>query len=146
MPYKSRTVSASILGIVMLTALCCSATTTETKRKPPVRYAGVIGLRAEKLDEYKKLHAAAWPAVTKMIAECNIRNYSIYLRKLPDGEYYLFSYFEYVGDDFKADMARLAADPIIKKWWTLTDPCQKPLFDRKDGELWASMEEVFHQD
>ena len=49
------------------------------------RYGSVIGLRPEKLDEYVRLHAAVWPNVLKMIRECNIRNYSIYLRRLPDG-------------------------------------------------------------
>jgi L-rhamnose mutarotase len=28
----------------------------------------------------------------------------------------------------------------------LTDPCQKPLVERKEGEWWVAMEEVFHQD
>ncbi|MGA2618003.1 MAG: L-rhamnose mutarotase [Thermoguttaceae bacterium] len=115
-------------------------------RAKPARYGSVIGLRAEKLEEYKRLHAAVWPAVAKMITTVNIRNYSIYLRKLPDGNYYLFSYFEYVGRDFAADMAKMAADPNTKKWWELCDPCQKPLTDRKKGEWWASMQEVFHQD
>ena len=54
----------------------------------------------------QRLHAAVWPDVLKMIAECNIRNYSIYLRTLDDGQPYLFGYFEYVGNDFEADMAR----------------------------------------
>jgi L-rhamnose mutarotase len=58
----------------------------------------------------------------------------------------LFSYFEYVGRDFSADMAKMAADPVTQQWWELCIPCQKPLADRKDGEWWASMEEVFHQD
>jgi len=111
-----------------------------------MRYGSVIGLRAEKLDEYKRLHAAVWPGVAKMIAETNIRNYSIYLRKMPDGNHYLFSYFEYVGRDFAADMAKMAADPVTQQWWELCIPCQEPLADRKDGEWWASMEEVFHQD
>jgi len=109
------------------------------------RYGSVIGLRAEKLDEYKKLHAAVWPEVVKMIHGCNIRNYSIYLKRLDDGNYYLFSYFEYTGSDFKTDMAKMAADTITQKWWKVTDPCQKPLTDRKSNEWWASMEEVFHQ-
>jgi L-rhamnose mutarotase len=99
-----------------------------------MRYGSVIGLRAEKLDEYRRLHAAVWPGVAKMIAETNIRNYSIYLRKLPDGNHYLFSYFEYVGRDFAADMAKMAADPVTQQWWELCIPCQKPLADRKDGE------------
>ncbi len=110
------------------------------------RYGSVIGVRAEKLEEYKKLHAAVWPGVLKMIKACHIQNYSIYLRKLPDGQYYLFSYFEYTGDDFKADMDKMAADPTTQKWWDLCNPCQKPLEDRKAGEWWASAEEVFHLD
>jgi len=111
-----------------------------------MRYGSVIGLRAEKLDEYKRLHAAVWPQVAKMIADTNIRNYSIYLRKMPDGNHYLFSYFEYVGRDFAADMAKMAANPVTQQWWELCIPCQEPLADRKEGEWWASMEEVFHQD
>jgi L-rhamnose mutarotase len=118
----------------------------EPAARPPARYGSVIGLRTEKLDEYKRLHAAVWSEVAKAIHEANIRNYSIYLRRLPDGNYYLFSYFEYVGADFKADMKRMAANPDVKRWWTFTDPCQKPLDDRKSGQWWASMEEVFHQD
>ena len=110
------------------------------------RYGKVIGVRAEKINEYKRLHAAVWPGVAKKIAECNIRNYSIYFRKMPDGNHYLFSYFEYTGDDFAADGARMAADPETQRWWKETDPCQEGLPDRAEGEWWASMEEVFHQD
>ena len=110
------------------------------------RYGSVIGVREEKLDEYKKLHAAVWPDVLKMISECNITNYSIYLRKLPDGKYYLFSYFEYTGDDFAADCAKMAADETTQKWWDVCIPCQEPLEDRAENEWWADMEEVFHYD
>jgi len=105
------------------------------------RYGSVIKVKSEKLAEYKELHANAWPSVLEMIRECNIRNYSIYLK---DG--YLFSYFEYHGEDFDADMQRMAADPTTQAWWKLTDPCQEPLETRKPGEWWASMEEVFHTD
>ncbi len=110
------------------------------------RYGSVIGLRAGKLEEYKRLHAAVWPDVLAMIRKCNIRNYSIYLRKLPDGKHYLFSYMEYVGDDFAADMAAMAADPKTQEWWAVCKPCQEPLPDRPEGEWWAPMEEVFHCD
>ena len=110
------------------------------------RYGMVIGLRAEKIDEYKKLHAAVWPDVLKMIHACNIRNYSIYLRQLDDGRHYLFSYFEYVGKDFAGDMAKMAVDPTTQKWWSVCKPCQQPLDRRTPDEWWASMEEVFHED
>lgn len=110
------------------------------------RYGMVIGLHPEKVEEYKQLHAAVWPAVLKMIRECNIRNYSIFLCTLDGGRPYLFSYFEYTGDDFAADMARMAADPVTQQWWSFCQPCQAPLADRKEGEWWAAMEEVFHME
>ena len=110
------------------------------------RYGSVIGLRPEKLEEYKKLHAAVWPNVLKMIRQCHIRNYTIYLRTMDDGQPCLFSHFEYVGDDFAADMARMAADPTTQKWWAVCKPCQRPLENRAGDEWWASMEEVFHSD
>ena len=110
------------------------------------RYGSVIGVREEKLEEYRKLHADVWPDVLKMIKDCHLRNYSIYLRKLPDGKHYLFSYFEYTGDDYEADMAKMAADGTTQKWWQLCEPCQQPLEDRPEGQWWAAMEEVFHQD
>lgn len=110
------------------------------------RCGWVIGLREEKIEEYRKLHAAVWPEVLDMIRQCNISNYSIYLRKLPGGKTYLFSYFEYTGSDFEADMAKMAADPMTQKWWDVCMPCQAPLPDRTNDEWWANMEEVFHCD
>ena len=110
------------------------------------RYGSLIGLRDEKLEEYKTLHAAVWPDVLRMITACHIRNYSIFLRRMPDGRHYLFSYFEYAGEDFAADMARMAADSKTQEWWAICEPCQLPLADRAPGEWWAGMEEVFHTD
>jgi L-rhamnose mutarotase len=130
----------SLLFTTVLMMTSCSTS------RPPQRFGSVIGLKPEKLEEYKKLHAAVWPEVAKAVRDANIRNYSIYLRKMPDGNYYLFSYFEYVGVDHKTDMDQLAANPKVKEWWKATDPCQQPLADRKQGEWWASLEEVFHQE
>ncbi len=110
------------------------------------RYGMVIGLRPEKVDEYRKLHAAVWPEVLQKIKQCNIQNYSIYLRRLDDGQYTLFSYFEYTGDHFAEDMAKMAADGPTQKWWAVCKPCQRPLQGRAPDEWWAAMEEVFHQD
>jgi L-rhamnose mutarotase len=105
------------------------------------RYGSVIQVHPEKLEEYKQLHAAVWPSVLNMIAKCNLRRYSIYYK---DG--FLFSYYEYVGSDYEADMAKMAADPETQRWWDVCMPCQKPLDTRKEGEWWAEMEEVFHLD
>ncbi|MEI6178944.1 MAG: L-rhamnose mutarotase [Verrucomicrobiota bacterium] len=110
------------------------------------RYGSVIGLRPEKLAEYKQLHAAVWPEILAKIKESHIHNYSIFLRQLPDGNHHLFSYFEYTGTDTATDSARMAADPKTQEWWALCKPCQKPLANCADGEWWADMEEVFHAD
>ncbi|MDD3840820.1 MAG: L-rhamnose mutarotase [Clostridia bacterium] len=105
------------------------------------RFGQIIKVNPEKLEKYKKLHANPWPEVLDMIKECNIQNYSIFYK---DG--YLFAYLEYVGDDYQADMEKMAADPITQKWWDECKPCQIPLDTRKEGEWWADMEEVFHID
>ena len=105
------------------------------------RYGSVIKVALGRLEEYKRLHAAVWDSVKKMIKECNLQNYSIYYK---DG--YLFSYYEYTGNDYAADMAKMAADPETQRWWTFCEPCQQPLESRAEGEWWATMEEVFHLD
>ena len=53
-----------------------------------------------------------------MIIKCNIHNYLIYHKNA-----YLFSHFEYVGQGFQADMEKMAADPVIQKWWSICKPC-----------------------
>jgi L-rhamnose mutarotase len=105
------------------------------------RYGQVIGVRPDKLEYYKKLHADPWPEVLETIKKCNIDHYSIYYK---DGM--LYSYFEYAGDNFEEDMKKMAEDPVTQKWWMECNPCQIPLDSRKPGEWWAEMEELFHLD
>lgn len=107
------------------------------------RYGSVIGLKPEAIAEYTRIHAAVWPDVLAQIARSNIRNYSIFLKQ---PENLLFSYFEYYGSDYAADMAAMAADPRTQAWWALCMPMQAPLDTRKAGEWWADMPEVFHVD
>lgn len=103
------------------------------------RYGQVLGIKTENIAEYTRLHANVWPGVLKMIHECNIRNYSIFQK-----DNLLFAYFEYIGNDFEADMAKMAADPTTQEWWKVCTPLQDPLPTRADGEWWATMTEVFH--
>ena len=80
------------------------------------RFGMVIGLKPLAEEEYRKHHAAVWPEVLETIRQCNIRNYSIYLK-----DSMLYSYFEYHGADFAADMAKMAADPATQRWWALME-------------------------
>lgn len=103
------------------------------------RVAQLVGIKPEFFDEYVEAHAAVWPSVLEKLDECNIRNYSIFHH---DGQ--LFGYFEYLGEDFDADMEKMADDPEIQRWWAYVLPMQTPVESRVAGEWWATMEEVFH--
>ncbi len=108
------------------------------------RYGCVIGVKEDRIEEYKKIHAETWPGVLAMIKKCNIRNYSIYLAEVAPEQYYLFSYFEYTGDNYDKDMEMMKADPTTQKWWELCEPMQAPIPTRSEGEWWHRMVEVFH--
>ncbi len=105
--------------------------------------AHAVHLRPEKAEEYLRLHREVWPDVLARLTASNIRNYSIFLRR---PEMLLFSTWDYVGDDYEADMATLRADAASQGWWKLTDPCQMSFSSHGTGELWVGMDEIFHLD
>jgi L-rhamnose mutarotase len=109
------------------------------------RVAQLIRLKPESYEEYKRIHANVWSEVLATIHKANIRNYSIY-----HWNGLLFAYFEYIGNDFDADMAKIASDPKTHEWWTITDPMQEPLEGNSKGSIeggwWTPAEEVFHVD
>jgi len=106
------------------------------------RFGMVIGIRPEKLAEYQGLHADDHPGVRDLIAAAHMRNFSIYLQQFPDGNHYLFGYYEYDGDDYDADMARLAAEPRNQEWLATCGPMQIPF----PGEpTWKQMKRVYYQ-
>lgn len=127
--------------ILSLAALSASCAPQQVQR-----HAWVTGLKPEKAGYYHKLHANPWPAVNKMLKECHIQNFSIYEREI-SGKTYLFAYLEYTGQDYDADMKKMAADPETQRWWKETDPCQSPLPDAlKAGKIWADTQEIYHLD
>lgn len=111
------------------------------KDKPKKTYASVIGIREGDWAVYERYHAAVWPDVLKTIHDCNIRNYSIYRF----GEL-LFSYFEYIGADFEADMEKMAYDPKTIEWWAVMKPLQQRVLECSATEWWHTIPEVFHVD
>ena len=105
------------------------------------RLGTILRIKPEAIEKYKEYHASVWPNVLKTITECNIKNYSIFLK-----DDLLFAYMEYHGVDRGADWAKMAADPATQEWWAIMDPMQEPISTRKPGEWWAQMDEVFHVD
>lgn len=107
------------------------------------RFGQLIGLDPTRLDEYRRYHKEIWPEIATAIGKAGICNYSIFYRQ---GQ--LFGYFEYDGpeDEFEERMAGIASAPRMREWWDLMGPMQKPLEDRKEGQWWTDMEEIFHLD
>jgi len=103
------------------------------------RFGQVLGIAPAHIEEYERLHRAVWPAVLAAIHACNMRNYSIFRY-----EHLLFAYFEYVGDDYEADMTRMADDPTMQEWWRVCEPLQVPVPRRAPGAWWMTLREVFH--
>ena len=138
---KKVLLNSFLLTTLILLCGCNAATSPRVQR-----FASITGLKSEKASYYKKLHANPWPTVCKQIRQSHIQNYSIYLKQI-NGKDYLFSYFEYRGNNFAADMANMAKDPETQRWWKETDPCQIPLPDAKaKGKVWSDASEVFHLD
>ena len=104
-----------------------------------VRFGQLGQLKPEMIEEYKKLHANPWPEVLKTITDCNLKNYSIFLH-----EDKVFAYFEYVGEDFDADMDKMAQDPITQQWWKHTHPCFAKYAIDPASEFYHDMKPIFY--
>ena len=107
----------------------------------PRRYGMAARLRPELREEYLTLHRAVWPSVEATITECGIRNFTIFVT----GDV-IFGYFEYVGEDYEADQARMALDPATQEWWSRTGPCQLPFTPGSGSPNWEIFDEAWHLD
>jgi len=130
------------LTIALLAALAIFVAAAYSR--PETRRVGmVIGVKPDKIAAYKALHAASNPGVRDLLSKYHMKNFSIYLRQLDDGNYYLFGYYEYDGKDYSGDIAKLSAEKRNAEWLAVTDPMQKPL---KGQKSWTQMEEVYHNE
>ena len=130
------------LGIaVAVTDITVAANDGQQADQSGVKRVGmVIKLKPEAIDEYRRLHADSNPGVRDLLNKYHMHNFSIFLHKI-DGDWYEFGYYEYTGDDFEADMAKLAKEPRNIEWLKVCDPMQLPL-EGEDG--WAEMEQVYY--
>jgi L-rhamnose mutarotase len=128
-----------IVGMILFAAAFIGGAATEAP-KPIKRVGMVVGIRPEKLEEYKRLHADTNPGVRDLLKKYHMHNFSIFLQQIDD-KWYEFGYYEYTGDDFGADMEKLDAEPRNKEWLKQCDPMQIPLTGQKS---WAKMERVYY--
>ena len=111
-------------------------TITEIKR-----VGMVIKLDSARMKEYVALHADSTPGVRDLLVKYHLRNFSIFLTQLEDGNYYEFGYYEYTGSNYEADMAALDAEPRNKEWLKRCDPMQIPL---KGESSWKKMKQIYY--
>jgi len=127
---------ALLIGVIAFSAGFAVKQPKEVKR-----VGMVIGLKSDVIDQYKRLHADDHPGVRDLLEKYHMHNFSIFLQKMPDGKWYEFGYYEYTGDDFEGDMAKMDAEPRIVEWLKQCDPMQKPL-PGSDG--WTVMDRAYY--
>ena len=115
--------------------------TAVSENHMPRRVGMVIKIDSARIDEYMKLHASSNPGVRDLLEKYHLRNFSIFMARLDDGNYYEFGYYEYTGSDYEKDMAALDAEPRNKEWLQLCDPMQIPL---KGERSWKIMEQIYY--
>ena len=104
------------------------------------RLFGQVGkLKKEKIQEYRELHANAWPGVLETIRKCHLEHYSIFIQGS-----LVFSYYEYTGEDYERDMELMAADPVTQEWWKHTQPCFETYAVSPGSEFYHDMEQIFY--
>ena len=101
---------------------------------------GLIGiLKEDKIEEYEKLHQKVWPEILLLIKDCHLNNYSIFREGTM-----VFSYYEYDGDNYEADMKKMEDNSRNKEWWSHTCPCFEQFRVRQDTEYDVEMKEIFY--
>lgn len=109
------------------------------------KFFGQIGrIKPECIEEYCRLHEVdvyteKWAGVLQLIRDCNIQNYNIFIE-----DDVVFGYYEYVGDDYEADMAKMAADPLNQEWWSHTCPCFTKYKADSPEAFYTDMKQIFH--
>ena len=104
------------------------------------RVGMVIGIQEERIAEYRNVHADDHPGVRDLLGTANMHNFSIFIKQFPDGKYYLFGYYEYTGEDFETDMARLSDEKRNKEWLSMTNPMVVPF---PGDSAWSIMDKLY---
>ncbi|MGH7745572.1 MAG: L-rhamnose mutarotase [Candidatus Dormibacteria bacterium] len=100
-----------------------------------------MGFRSVSVQGKRSIVHRSARAIRDLLTKYHMHNFSIFIHQLDDGKYYLFGYYEYTGTDYKADMAKLSAEPCNQQWLSVTGPMQVPLAGQKS---WSVMKEVYH--
>jgi len=101
------------------------------------RYAFQLRLKPGVAAEYEAAHRQVWPELLAKIKATGISQYSIFRR---GQDLFLFLHAE----NFDRAWDQLANDPVNQRWQKEMARFFEPVPDRKPGERFAMMEEVFY--
>lgn len=89
-----------------------------------IRKATITKLKEDKVDDYIRLHDEIWDEVVELGHQAGLRNFTIYKHGV-----YLFSTYEYVGDNFEEDMKWKNSHEVIHRWQEETGKCTDFVID-----------------
>jgi len=90
---KNSLLAIFIMALMFATMNSCTKVSVEEDTKKDVKRVGmVIKIKPEFIEEYKAVHADSNPGVRDLLIEANMRNFSIFLLQLDDGNWYEFGY------------------------------------------------------
>ena len=101
----------------------------------------MLKVRAERLEEYRRHHAAVWPEMLDALRASGWHNYSLFVRD--DG--LLFGYFE-TPDSLQDAQARMAATEVNTRWQEFMAPYFESPSNARPDEMFLELSEIFHLD
>jgi L-rhamnose mutarotase len=104
------------------------------------RVCFLLKVRADKIDEYRRRHAAVWPEMLDALRQTGWHNYSLFLR--PDG--LLVGYVE--TPDFERARSAMQEHPVNARWQAEMAPFFESLQGGAADVSMAPLTEVFHLD
>lgn len=104
------------------------------------RVCFLLKVRPEKIDEYRRRHAAVWPEMLEALRQTGWHNYSLFLR--PDG--LLVGYLE--TPDFERARAGMQQHPVNARWQAEMAPFFESLGGGAADASMVALTEVFHLD
>ena len=102
------------------------------------RICFLLKVKPDRLDEYKRRHAAVWPDMLEALRETGWRNYSLFLRD--DG--LLVGYCE--TPDFEAAVAGMQDREVNARWQAEMAEFFEDTGGEKADKAMRPLEEVFH--
>jgi L-rhamnose mutarotase len=102
------------------------------------RVCFLLKVRADRIEEYKRRHAAVWPEMLRALSDTGWHNYSLFLRE--DG--LLVGYLE--TEDFAAAQRAMAETDVNARWQAEMAGFFEALDGARPDEAMTPLTEVFH--